>query len=235
MHCRRIAIELVVLLSSTLTFGQFRTVTVQNANNNPVPTTVTNTPTVNVSGTVPVTLSGTPSVNATITGTADVSATITGTPNVAVTSPVGTAGAANTAGLLVKSLDDPARQPFQRLFGCNTPCAAQTFIVPSSKTLVIDYVSFHSSANSSGESQLMIDTVAGGTEALYFFSGGDPSFFAPCNASAMPCYPPGRQNTNVDRQVTIYADPGSPVTLSAGGTAGWVLIFSVSGHLVNVP
>src|SRR5216684_714247 len=54
---------LVVLLSSALAFAQFRTVTVQNANGNPVPTTIQNTPTVNVSGTVPVTVGNTPTVN----------------------------------------------------------------------------------------------------------------------------------------------------------------------------
>src|SRR6266849_4039015 len=92
---------LVVLLSSALVFAQFRTVTVQNANGNPVPTTIQNTPTVNVNGTVPVsgtvsaTITGTPSVNATITGTPSVS--VTGTPTVNVNGTVPVSGTVNAA------------------------------------------------------------------------------------------------------------------------------------------
>src|SRR6266480_138424 len=77
------AISAALLLSSISVCAQFRTVTVQNANGNPVPTTIQNTPTVSVSGTVPVTVSNTPSVNATITGTPSVS--ISGTPAVNAT------------------------------------------------------------------------------------------------------------------------------------------------------
>ncbi len=112
---------LVVLLSSALAFAQFRTVTVQNTNGNPVPTTIQNTPTVNVNGTVPV--SGT--VSATITGTPSVS--VTGTPTVSVSNlPTGTAGPANTTGVLVKSLDNPAQQVFQRQLICSTVAAGST-------------------------------------------------------------------------------------------------------------
>jgi hypothetical protein len=45
---------LMLMLFSLQALAQFRAVTVQNANSNPVPITVQNTPTVNVNGTVPV-------------------------------------------------------------------------------------------------------------------------------------------------------------------------------------
>ncbi len=84
------AISAALLLSSTLALAQFRTVTVQNANGNPVPTTIQNTPTVSVSGTVPVTVGNTPTVNVngtvpvTVSNTPSVNATITGTPSVSI-------------------------------------------------------------------------------------------------------------------------------------------------------
>src|SRR5579859_1015363 len=120
---------LAVLLSSALASAQFRTVTVQNANNNPVPTTIQNTPTVNVSGTVPV--SG---------GVA-----ITNTPS-------GTAGAANTTGVVIKDLDEPARQPFQTRLLCSTTAAGSiycqaSYTVPAGKELVIEYVQVSSTEN----------------------------------------------------------------------------------------
>src|SRR5215472_12879805 len=42
------------LLLSQLAFGQFRTVTVQNSADNPVPATIENVPAVTINGTVPV-------------------------------------------------------------------------------------------------------------------------------------------------------------------------------------
>src|SRR5260370_13354716 len=55
---------LAFVLSSASAFAQFRTITVQNSNSNPVPTNIQNTPSVNIANT--------PSVSATITGTPDV-------------------------------------------------------------------------------------------------------------------------------------------------------------------
>src|SRR5260370_4400427 len=172
--CIGLSAATVLVLLSTFSFAQFRTVTVQNANNNPVPTTVTNTPTVNVTGTVPVTVSGTPSVNATITGTPNVNATITGTPHVAVTSPVGTAGPSNTTGVLIKNLDNPARQPC--LQGLTLPSPASgagfctaSFAVPAGKILLVSDLQFNSA--SSAHTSFVFSTISNITcsrQALLF-------------------------------------------------------------------
>jgi len=286
---------LVVLLSSALVFAQFRTVTVQNANGNPVPTTIQNTPTVNVNGTVPVsgtvsaTITGTPSVNATITGTPSVSvtgtptvnvngtvpvsgtvnaaiintpavnvngtvpvtgnvgitgtpsvsATITGTPSVSVTGtptvsvtnlPTGTAGPAPTTCVLVKSLDNPAQQPFQTTLNCSTTpgsfltSCGTSFLVPAGKELVIEYVQVRSQENSGSSTEnYELQAQAGGQLATYFFATG---------TRILPSVPIGEHLTR------IYADPGSVVAFIGfeNNNTGSVSFFAVlSGYLVNVP
>jgi len=225
---------LVVLLSSALAFAQFRTVTVQNANGNPVPTTIQNTPTVNVNGTVPVsgtvsaTITGTPSVNATITNTPSVS--VTGTPTVSVSNlPTGTAGPGPTTGVLVKSLDNPAQQVFQRQLLCNTVAAGATtctvnFTVPAGKVLVIEYVQMISIENGgSGTAFYELITTAGGLDIPYYFA---PTALI-------------NGNNRIGEHLTrIYADPGSTVTFigyenNTSGTVNFGVTFS--GYLVNVP
>ncbi len=218
----------VLVLLSTFSFAQFRTVTVQNANNNPVPTTVTNTPTVNVTGTVPVTVSGTPSVNATITGTPNVNATITGTPNVAVTSPVGTAGPSNTTGVLIKNLDNPARQPFLQGLTCTSPAAGAgfctaSFAVPAGKRLVIEYLQFNSVESASTTLVYQLIPIVTGF--------GQPWLFAPGPKLA-------NGTLLAEHQVRLYADAGSSVSFTGYATsnAGNVTFsMLLSGYLVNVP
>src|SRR5260370_41294003 len=99
---------LAFVLSSASAFAQFRTITVQNSNSNPVPTNIQNTPSVNIANT--------PSVSATITGTPDVNvanvpaATISGIPRVSISGAphglgmnlaTGAAGPGNTSGVLL--------------------------------------------------------------------------------------------------------------------------------------
>jgi len=223
---------LAVLLSSALASAQFRTVTVQNANNNPVPTTIQNTPTVNVSGTVPVSggvaITNTPSVNAAITNTPNVS--VTGTPTVSVTNlPTGTAGAANTTGVVIKDLDEPARQPFQTRLLCSTTAAGSiycqaSYTVPAGKELVIEYVQVSSTENGgSGTYYYGLQTTAAGQTPPYVFAPG---------TRASSNYPIG------DHLVRIYADPGSTVTFTGfetNNTGNVIFAMVLSGYLVNVP
>jgi len=225
---------LAVLLSSALALAQFRTVTVQNANNNPVPTTIQNTPTVNVSGTVPVSgtvgISGTPSVNATITGTPSVS--VTGTPTVSVTNlPTGTAGPSSTTGVLVKSLDNPGLQPFQKTIQCvitvtpNSSTCPATYTVPAGKELVIEYLMGVAGYNGAlGQVAYELDTTVAGNAASYFYPP-IPNWFVP----------------NSEHLVRIYADPSSTVVFTGfvigpvGSPGSATFTMTLSGHLVNVP
>ena len=226
---------LAVLLLSALALAQFRTVTVQNANNNPVPTTIQNTPTVNVSGTVPVSgtvgISGTPSVNATITGTPSVS--VTGTPTVSVTNlPTGTAGPAPTTVTLVKDLDNPAQQPFQNGLSCATIASGatscfSTLTVPAGKELVIEYVQISSRENAGSTTAVyLLTTTVGGLSIAYSL--------APGTAVVV-----NGNNVRIGEHLTrIYADPGTTVRFdgSENSNSGTVIFTALlSGHLVNVP
>jgi hypothetical protein len=227
---RLVLTPLLMVLSPALAFAQFRTVTVQNAGSNPVPTTIQNTANVNIANTpsVNATISGTPAVNATITGTPSV--TVSGTPNVSVTNlPTGTAGPGPTTGLLVKSLDNPAQQVFQKSIGCATVAAGGTnclasFVVPAGKVLVLEYVQFFSTEfGGSSVTLCALDTTAAGTAQQYNFAPGP------------------RVLTNhplSEHLVRIYADPGSTVTfLGAEDTSVGNVNFNalLSGYLVNVP
>ena len=223
---------LAVVLGSGAAWAQFRTVTVQNAPSNPVPTTVQNTVpvtgtvnvgggTVGVTGPVAVTgsvgIAGTPSVN------------VANTPNVAVTSPVGTAGPGNTTGVLVKDLDNPARQPFQRQLACATVVGGSTtctdfFNVPVGKELVIEYVQF------------LTNEFAGSTAVELTLN----TSVGPQNLSWV--YAPGTKLSSSfavsEHQVRIYCDPTNSVQLSGTESSNIGLVgFSalVSGYMVNVP
>jgi hypothetical protein len=222
---RIISVVAVVLLASVAGFAQFRTVTVQNAGSNPVPTTIQNTPTVNVSGSVGIT--GTPSVNATITGTANVA--VTNTPSVAVSNlPTGTAGPANTTGVLTKALDNPGLQPFQQVLSCSTVAAgpvscSATFNVPAGKVLVLEYLMIRSIESGSTTVDYVLTTTANGNAAPYQYAPG---------TRVQSNFPIG------EHQVRIYADPGSTVTFAGveDSNAGTVFFaVNMSGHLVDVP
>jgi hypothetical protein len=218
---------LVLVLSSGLALAQFRTVTVQNANNNPVPTTIQGTPTVAVSGTVPV--SGTVGVSGTVPVSGSVS--ITGTSNVSVTNlPTGTAGPANATGVAMKALDDPGRQPFQTLLSCTTgPSGSGTntcqgiSTLPIGKAFVIEYIMTEATESNSNVQFYNFQTSVGGIAPFYLYGSGTHLDFAtPVN----------------DHLVRIYTDPGSTIkfgviTDSSLGTVTATMI--LSGHLVNVP
>lgn len=95
----------VVLLFSTLALAQFRTVTVQNANSNPVPTTVQNMPPVTVSGPVDANIVNQPTVKVdggvAVNGTVNTNATIVNVPTVRVDGGVAVAGTISTNATIV--------------------------------------------------------------------------------------------------------------------------------------
>ncbi len=218
---------LAIVLSSAMASAQFRTVTVQNANNNPIPTTIQGTPTVAVSGTVPV--SGTVGISGTVPVSGNVG--ITGTPSVSVSNlPTGTAGPANTTGVAVKDLDDPGRQPFQTLLGCTTgPQGSGTntcesiSTLPGNKAFVIEYIMTVATENNSTVQYYNLRTSVGGIAPFYLYGpGAHLDSVTPVN----------------DHLVRIYADPGSSMKLgvitnsSLGSVAATMIL---SGHLVNAP
>ena len=291
-----LTVKLVILLSSVLALAQFRTVTVQNANSNPVPTTIqnsgpipmtiqndspiattvtntptvnaaiTNTPTVTIKDTVPVQVSGivntaitnaptvtikdtvpvqvggtvnttvtnTPTVN--INGTVPVqvggtvNAAITNTPTVSVSNlPTGTAGPTNTTVVLVKSLDNPAQQPFQTAVSCATPaglaskCTAN-YSVPAGKEFVIEYLQVSSTGNvTNGIPHYEVLTTAGGQALTYLYAAGIKLT---------------SDSASDEHIVRIYADPGSMIQFTGAQTvtgAGITFNLVMSGHLVNTP
>jgi hypothetical protein len=237
------ACALVLLLPSAFACAQFRTVTVQNSNSNPVPTniqsmppvtvsgsvdtTISNTPNVNIANTPGVNIANTPNVNATISGTPAVS--ITGTPAVSITNlPTGTAGPAATTALVTRNLDSPALQPFQKLLQCNVSGVSQcqaSLTVPAGKQLVIEYVLFASSESSPGNQTYLYDltTIAGGQSIDYFFAPGP---------RIAPFFPLS------EHLVRIYADAGSTVTFEGeaqNSSAAVAFYARLSGYLVNVP
>src|SRR5260370_1169222 len=253
-----LTVKLVILLSSVLALAQFRTVTVQNANSNPVPTTiqnsgpipmtiqndspiattVTNTPTVNVNGIVPVHVGET--VNTAITNTPTVNVNgpvqvtgqvqIAGTPSVSVSNlPTGTAGPANTTVVLVRSLDNPAQQPFQTAVSCATPaglaskCTA-SFNVPAGKEFVIEYLQVSSSGNiTNGIPHYEVLTTAGGQALTYLYAAGIKL---------------ASDSASDEHMVRLYADPGSMIQFTGVQTvngAGITFNLVMSGHLVNTP
>lgn len=221
---RRVFISLVLLLSSVLALAQFRTITVQNANSNPVPTTIQNTPNVNIANTpnVNATISGTPAVNVTNTP----AVTISGTPAVSVTNlPTGTAGPGNITGLAVKNLDEPGRQPFQHTFGCSVPAAASKctddFTVPAGERLVIEYlVIFSADSGASTTLEYSLKTQVQNATGIYAYFPG------PAVAGS---------NHTSEHLVRIYADPGTVVEFTGfqNNTASGVVFSAIfSGYFV---
>src|SRR5215831_12047692 len=126
----------LVSICGSFCHAQFRTVTVANANNQPVPTTVQNTPAVTVSGTPNVSVANTPNVN------------VANTPTVGIdpSHDTVTVGNAMDAPLPVRNNDDPARHFYRtEASGCfQSSDEVQLDIdpsVPQGKVLVLDFVS----------------------------------------------------------------------------------------------
>jgi len=171
------------------------------------------------------TVQTTSSAGAILTVTHDTTLTGSGT----VASPLGVASP-----LMVRDLDNPARQPAQATATCspsaNDPrfCATTVYTVPAGKRLVIEFVAMRARGIPVGTAaRLEIITIAGGQEAIFDFP-----FSAPV--------PESFGEGNIAQVVRIYADAGTRV-LTAGFRSGESndfnsnFTFSISGYLVNIP
>jgi hypothetical protein len=124
--------------------------------------------------------------------------------------------------VLVRDVDNPARQPFQKaLFG------GDSFVAPAGKRLVIEYVSVRGSGaanDGNGFMQADISTTTNGEFASH----------------RIPLTQDRVQDTHFyegAESTRIYADPGTPVQFSVAfqSTTGLFSRATVSGYLVDLP
>lgn len=237
VSARALLILLALLLALTPTMqAQFRTVTVQNAPNNPVPVqqqgTVAIAGSVNLTGTSNVSVTNTPSVQVTNVP----AVTISGTPGVnAINLPLSNRGATPNGAVFTKNVDEPSRQPFQTGFvmqvAANQSYTQTSFAVPAGKELVIEYINVAGELPN-GVLNAGIQTTAGGAATPFPYDIPTIFQFTDTNNSN---FFDGTSHTR------IYADPGTTVTLTIS-TLGTNILngtgptgFNVSGYLVDVP
>lgn len=137
--------------------------------------------------------------------------------------------------LIVRDIENPARQPVHYWDSCNIPtgaigCDLAPFDVPATKRLVIEYASFSFSAgaNVTGRVATMrVGTRLGGDFALHSISSSNPTAGG------------GQNDIAVGQQLRIYADPGTQVSMSVlmntHGTQGSSFSGAFSGYYVDVP
>lgn len=220
---RQFQIAATMIVCTLSAQAQFRTVTVQNAANNPVP--VQQQGTVGVTGNVSVT--NTPTITGSVTvnngGSAPVPTTIQNTPSVTATNlPTTNNGATANGAVAVKSVDEPGRQPFIFQASCGLGgsnfCTA-TVPVPAGKELVIQYVNFFGTSTPASYYELRVQS-SGLLPIFVFTPGPNTSFF--------------QSVTNA--QVSLYSDPSSTVSCIAFATVTTGNFYcNVAGYLVNVP
>lgn len=140
----------------------------------------------------------------------------------------------NTAANAVVSReqDNPARQPFQHVI--TFPTGPGTVTVPNDKCLVIEFVSGYvrmPSGQKIGDLCLSTEVGGGGNGASHWL----PATLMFSGASTL-------SGGTVDQyvicqMVRIYASPGTQVNFGVGGSGTGVqdAMFTISGHLVNVP
>jgi len=124
---------------------------------------------------------------------------------------------------LVRDIDNPARQPFQRQLGFEVTefGGFSSFTVPAGKRLVIEYVS------ASG-------VVPSGDSMQYLVVTGEVQNFIPVAQQASA---PGVVFCVAGLQTRLYAEPGTSVTLGAlrtGSTGTSSANISISGYLVDI-
>jgi hypothetical protein len=134
--------------------------------------------------------------------------------------------------LLVRDVDNPARQPFETNQNCSPSGGAlgcqMSFTVPAGKRLVIEYASMHASIPAGEVAELAIGTTVAGTFVEHVL---------PLTPPSMP-FAAGGLVARVGQVVRLYADPGTVIFLNVGRSGvGTPTNFSVSisGHLVDVP
>ena len=201
---------LAMVLGSGTGWAQFRTVTVQNAPNNPVPTQAQGTTSISgdvnatITGTPAVTISGTPSVNVANTP----SVTVSGTPNVIVSNTA-------TSPVLTSQIDEPGRFPYQAVNECGSSntCAVSFGPLPSHR-LVVQHISIF---------LVMLGGLPGfGYAVAQAPIGGFSAFNIPMTAN----------NTfgAVDQQVQIYVDSPQLLQVTVSSPVGFLATVGVSGY-----
>jgi hypothetical protein len=220
---------LLLLLLATPGWCQFRTVTVQNATSNPVPTSIQNSPTVTISGTPNVNVTNLPAVsgNVTVSNTSSqpVPTKAQGTTAVAGTVTVGNAVGAPVP---IRNNDDAGRHPYQIHVnaGMSSGFAVANFTAPSTGELVIEYFSANSASNGGTLRYFDINTTVGGNSADFLIPAIS---YPPFNANLPNSY-------LASQQVRLYADSGSTVSVTADGTESAVnfccVDFYISGYTV---
>lgn len=196
---------------------------------------VVNTPTVNAqqSGAWNVGINGTPTVNlnsGTIVG-------ISGTPVVGLDASNNTVkfdAVNNTVKIdpatpvLVRDVDNPARQPFQASIDTDWPAGfivktTTLLTVPVGKRAVIEYATFYIAPSAGSKIQFAeLGTTVGGNPASFDFVG------TPITSIGVVAQP-----------LRLYADAGTNIVgivgLDSTSTGGGEIKISISGYLVNVP
>ena len=184
--------------AGTLSAGTQSTITLP-----PVPVTVTNTPSVNVSGTVPVT--GAVSVTSPVTVQGTVNANITG-GSLTATLPSGlTIANPETAPVFTSNVSEPARVAYQAQQ--STVCSPTTYFVqcvanftpiPAGKRLVVQNLSWFGVGYPAATSALLIVGAGQGQDRQSIFK------FVPFTT-----YPYFNESVfSLDLNATFYADPG---------------------------
>lgn len=169
------------------------------------PVTVVNT------NPIPVSVSGTPSVNV---GSPTVS--ISGTPTVSVTN-------AASAAVYTRGADNPAQQPWQWGFD-PTDTNPAFYSVPNGKRLVIEFTSAEL-AEAACPSYVELSTTAGGNQLYWYLLTGGPGASPRTN---MPTRIYADANTNVEVLVSTVNCSGGNVGMNQADV-------EMSGYLVNVP
>lgn len=167
-------------------------------------------------------------------------ATIAGTVSLASGSSIGINPSSNTVQLgntvdnpvMVRDVDNPARQPFQEEFAITLPDnfggENATFMVPLGKRLVIEYVSARGFVPAGQTLTFSIRTRQGNTPngVVHYLVSTEQGFS-------------GTSTGFVAGQVMrLYADPGTQVLVRAGrnpATGTGNAFIAVSGHFVDVP
>ena len=197
----------------------------------PVPVTVTNTPSVNVSGTVPVT--GAVSVTSPVTVQGTVNANITG-GSLTATLPSGlTIANPETSPVFSSNVSEPARVAYQaqQSTAC-TPttyfmqCTANFTAIPTGKRLVVQNLSWFGVGYPAATSALLVVGAGQGQDRQSIFK------FVPFTT-----YPYFSESVfSLDLNATFYADPGPlsvTIDLYSVTTLDQNYAVSLAGYLVD--
>lgn len=228
---KRFARALVVLLSLAVIGSVVSLVPQKNV-------TAQSGPTVTIASPLPLPVKG--SVSATVSGT--VAAQQSGEWNVGLSGTPTVQLANTTTPLLVKSLDEPGRAPYQQTVqipeansGCVQGFCDSTFTfpaVPANKRLVIQYVS----------ADLLL--ISGGVKSGAILGPTGPGNPLPLGGHVLPLTLQssfqGVDTWATSQQVTFYVDPLQQPTIDINSDSGHTLVSgainaTITGYLVSLP